>query len=73
MVLIFPNLCLWRRSLRSNVGGIHAKKLYRATLMVGNLQPRSLVDEVEEINKRSGYETSQLAIAKGDCRTPVWL
>ena len=31
VVLIFPNLCLWRRSLRSNVGGIHSKKLYRAT------------------------------------------
>ena len=32
VVLIFPNLCLWRRSVRSNVGGIHSKKLYRATL-----------------------------------------
>ena len=32
VVLIFPNLCLWRRSLRSNVGGMHSKKLYRATL-----------------------------------------
>ena len=37
MVLIFPNLCLWRRSLRSNVGGIHPKKLYRATLSFTNL------------------------------------
>ena len=33
VVLIFPNLCLWRRSLRSNVGGIDPEKLYRATLM----------------------------------------
>ena len=32
VVLICPNLCLCRRSLRSNVGGIHCKKLYRATL-----------------------------------------
>ena len=32
VVLIWPNLCLWRRSLRSNVGGIHSKKPYRATL-----------------------------------------
>ena len=32
VVLIFPNLCLWRRSLRSNVGGIDPEKLYRATL-----------------------------------------
>ena len=29
---IFPNLCLWRRSLRSNLGGIDPEKLYRATL-----------------------------------------
>ena len=34
MVSIFPNLCLWRRSLRSNVGGIDLEKLYRATLKV---------------------------------------
>ena len=32
MALFFPNLCLWRRSLRSNVGGIDPEKLYRATL-----------------------------------------
>ena len=42
MVLIFPNLCLWRRSLRSNLGGIDPEKLYRATLnkrpSVTNLQ-----------------------------------
>ena len=31
MVLIFPNLCLRRRSLRSNLGGIDPEKLYRAT------------------------------------------
>ena len=29
---IFPNLCLWRRSLHSNLGGIDLEKLYRATL-----------------------------------------
>ena len=32
MVSIFPNPCLWRRSLRSNLGGIDLEKLYRATL-----------------------------------------
>ena len=32
MVAIFPNLCLWRRILCSNVGGIDPEKLYRATL-----------------------------------------
>ena len=35
VVLIFPNLRLWRRSLRSNLVGIHSKKLYRATLITG--------------------------------------
>ena len=29
---ILPNLCLWRRSLRLNLGGIDLEKLYRATL-----------------------------------------
>ena len=38
MVLIFPNLCLWRRSLRSNLGGIDPDKLYRATLRLFILQ-----------------------------------
>ena len=32
VVPIFPYLCLWRRSLCSNVGGIDPEKLYRATL-----------------------------------------
>ena len=32
MVAIFPKLCLWRRSLCSNLGGIGPEKLYRATL-----------------------------------------
>ena len=29
---IFPNLCLWRHCLCSNLGGIDPEKLYRATL-----------------------------------------
>ena len=32
-VAIFPKLCLWRRSLCSNLGGIGPEKLYRATLI----------------------------------------
>ena len=32
VVTIFPKLCLWRRSLCSNLGGIDPEKLYRATL-----------------------------------------
>ena len=30
---IFPKLCLWRRSLWSNLEGIGPEKLYRATLI----------------------------------------
>ena len=33
VMAIFPNLCLWRRSLCSNLGGIDPGKLYRATLI----------------------------------------
>ena len=33
VVSIFPNLCLWRRRLLSNLGGINLEKLYRATLI----------------------------------------
>ena len=32
VVTIFPNLCLWRRCLCSNLGGIDPEKLYLATL-----------------------------------------
>ena len=39
VVAIFPKHCLWRRSLCSNLGGIHPEKLYRATLSkIGNFQ-----------------------------------
>ena len=37
-VAIFPKLCLWRRSLCSNLGGIGPEKLYRATLRVETFQ-----------------------------------
>ena len=31
VVAVFPNLCLWRRSLYSNLGDIDSEKLYGAT------------------------------------------
>ena len=34
VVAIFPKLCLWQRSLCSNLGGIDPEKLYRVTLNV---------------------------------------
>ena len=42
VVAIFPKLCLWRRSLCSNLGGIDPEKLYRATLSLLLLSPPSL-------------------------------
>ena len=35
VVVNFPKLCFWRRSLCWNLGGIDPEKLYRATLMSG--------------------------------------
>ena len=40
---IFPKLCLWRRSLCSNLGGIGLEKLYRATL---RWQNKILTDKI---------------------------
>ena len=37
VVAIFHNLCLWRRSLCSNLGGIDPEKLYWATLTVARI------------------------------------
>ena len=33
VVEIFPNVCLWRRSLCSNLAGIDPEKLYRSTFI----------------------------------------
>ena len=33
VVAIFPNVCLWRRSLCSNLAGIDPEKLYRGTFI----------------------------------------
>ena len=53
MVAIFPKLCLWRRSLRSNLGGIDPEKLYRITLRTnrGELLPqkRFLHDNIPQV------------------------
>ena len=49
VVLIFPNPCLWRRSLRSNLGGIHPKKLYRA-----NLNQYSKETRIEGVKNKRG-------------------
>ena len=61
MVLIFPNLCLWRRSLRSNLGGIEPEKLYRATLIlhvlkaIASLKTRAFFMVLVTKRKRPSY------------------
>ena len=44
MVAIFPKLCLWRRSLCSNLGGIGLEKLYRATLSLPGERKEELLE-----------------------------
>ena len=45
MVSIFPNPCLWRRSLRSNLGGIDLEKLYRATLSAVERKELKIIED----------------------------
>ena len=44
MVAIFPKLCLRRRSLCSNLGGIGLEKLYRATLSLPGERKEELLE-----------------------------
>ena len=48
VLAIFPNLCLWQRSLCSNLGGIDPEKLYRVTL--------TRFFHCEELSPISSYE-----------------
>ena len=56
MVSIFPNLCLWRRSLCSNLGGIDYEKLYRATL---NAKVRKTFIENDSMNRDLTLEANK--------------
>ena len=61
MVAIFPNLCLWRRSLCSNLGGgIDPEKLYRASLKVANFKNQLFSQQ----NKIRATKVTNLLIAK---------
>ena len=51
---IFSKLCLWRRSLSSNLGGIGPGKLYRATLRV----------HVFEIGLLCGLKSPKIALSR---------
>ena len=42
VVVIFPNVCLWRHSLCSNLGGVDSEKLYQATLIIMPVCPMLL-------------------------------
>ena len=58
---IFPKLCLWRRSLCSNLGGSDPEKLYLATLtQLWTTRPRSQTDNdisslLKELSKRKTW------------------
>ena len=63
MVAIFPNLCLWRRSLCSNLGGgggIDPAKLHRASLKVANFKNQLFSQQ----NKIRATKVTNLLIAK---------
>ena len=56
VVAIFPKLCLWRRSLCSNLGGIDHEKLHRATLTESDkhtLTQNRAMNSLYYFNKRS--------------------
>ena len=55
---IFPKLCLWRRSLCSNLGGIGLEKLYRATLSATFQPVMSSLDIDCSATKDSSYKTN---------------
>ena len=55
MVLIFPNICLWRRSLRSKLGGIDPEKLYRATLRKPSKQAKRPECLLSDVSRHSIY------------------
>ena len=65
VVSIFPTLCLWRRSLCSNLGGVDAEKLYRATLKLkrhntsSNMKGRTHVRTILSKPKFLGYKDNQ--------------
>ena len=70
VVAIFPKHCLWRRSLCSNLGGIHPEKLYRATLSndihfihvtLRILKIRTKLYKLLFINKQFGPQSNVIA------------
>ena len=50
VVTIFTNLCLWRRSLYPNLGGIDPEKLYWATLRVNVSKYRATGAHGQKLN-----------------------
>ena len=73
VVAIFPNLCLWRRSLCSNLGGIDPEKLYQVTLMTGLFGLLvALVIDVKQKNSIALERKVQWQDSLGAKSTPVW-
>ena len=55
VVAIFSKLCLWRRSLCSNLGGIDPEKLYRATLSFWKLSYDRASRGLSKINRAQRF------------------
>ena len=53
MVAIFPKLCLSRRSLCSNLGGIDPEKLYRATLSLLKVKTEDIREFLLALKKQN--------------------
>ena len=66
-VAIFPNLCLWRPSLRSNFVGIDPEKLYRATLRQLNIATMHFF--LDKQNREFGSQTIQMHCFESENQT----
>ena len=62
MVTTFPNPCLWRRSLCSNLRGIDPEKLYRATWEFLEVSRCSCAKQGKEMYKKSVLHVQILLI-----------
>ena len=60
VVAIFPNLCLWRHTLCSNLWGINPEKLYRATLTLPGIN-RFDCERKNEMDSACSRQKSHLA------------
>ena len=68
VVAIFPKLCLWRRSLFSNLGGIDPEKLYRATLNATPQSRGALSQDHWMVTKQVNHKTDHATLLLVDLK-----